>query len=145
MLEDKNAWTKYKESRGETDCRIDETKNWMGWSRCAYSWECQGARLCQDNKYQQGDGWCVGDSLCPQLGPLDKWEEDGVTVKWNAGSPENYDGFHNVTSQGKIDQSLVIDLSEPKVNDADFEGIPGFSTNGSEKPKFGRDPTKTDR
>jgi len=66
-------------------------------------------------------------------------------VKWNAGSPENYDGFHNVTSQGKIDQSLVIDLSEPKVNDADFEGIPGFSTNGSEKPKFGRDPTKTDR
>ena len=95
--------------------------------------------MCQNNKYQSGDGWCVGDSLCPELGPLDKYDDDGVTVKWNHGSAENYDGFHNETAQGKIDQSLVIDLSEPQVKDSDFEGIPGFdNTNRDDK-------TMTDR
>ena len=30
------------------------------------------------------DGWCTGDSLCPEMGPLDFHDEEGNVV-WNKG------------------------------------------------------------
>ena len=55
---DTQAWIKYRESRGEHDCMIDETKNWLGPSKCAYAWECQGSRQCTRGEYNKGDGFC---------------------------------------------------------------------------------------
>ena len=55
---DSLTWIKYRESRGEHDCLIDENKNWLGVQRCAYSWECRGARQCQKGTFEKGDGWC---------------------------------------------------------------------------------------
>ena len=74
---DSSAWKKYREARGEHDCLIDEAKNWLGSQRCAYSWECRGARQCQKGTFEKGDGWCTGTSACPEMGPLDHYDEDG--------------------------------------------------------------------
>ena len=40
----------------------------------------------------ENDGWCTGDSLCPELGPLDFHDADGNVV-WNSGSPKLTDGY----------------------------------------------------
>ena len=40
------------------------------------------------------DGWCTGDSLCPELGPLDFHDEEGNVV-WNKGGHELTDGEPN--------------------------------------------------
>ena len=89
-------WIKYRESRGEHDCLIDENKNWLGIQRCAYGWECRGARQCTRGTFEKGDGWCAGVSACPEMGPLDHYDADG-DVDWNHGSARNYDGIGNTT------------------------------------------------
>jgi len=85
--------------------------------------------MCVGGSYNKADGWCNGDALCPELGPLDFINEDGK-ILWNHGSAENYDGHYNsTTEEGKIDKSLQINLDEvdnPKIKESDFQGIPGY-------------------
>ena len=100
-MNDSKSWIMYRSSRGEQDCNIDESKNWLGNTLCAYSWECQGARMCTRGGYKKDDGWCSGDSLCPQLGPLDYYDENHDVV-WNHGSPRNWEGVPNNTYPIKV-------------------------------------------
>ena len=88
---DNKEWEKYKATRGDHDCAINELNNWLGIQRCKYSWECQGARECT-RPDSNGVGWCQGDSFCPEMGPLDYYDKSG-DVKWNAGSG-NVSGYH---------------------------------------------------
>ena len=74
---DTKAWIEYREKRGEHDCMIDESKNWLGNQKCAYSWECKGSRQCTRGEFNKGDGWCQGSSSCPDMGPLDFYDKDG--------------------------------------------------------------------
>lgn len=53
--------------------------------------------MCTRGNYNRDNGWCNGDALCPQLGPLDFVDKNGGIV-WNHGSPQNYDGFYNTTT-----------------------------------------------
>ena len=115
MQRDSDGWVKYREARGEHDCMIDDSKNWLGSQRCAYHWECQGSRQCTRGTFEKGDGWCAGDSSCPELGPLDHYDDDG-DIAWNHGSSRNYDGVLNVTHAKKFDPSLVIDLNGTEFN-----------------------------
>ena len=71
------TWAEYKKNRPhETDCRINESKNWYGNHRCRFSWECKGATMCETHVHGDpgvgGIGWCQGVSACPSVGPLDK-------------------------------------------------------------------------
>lgn len=81
--------------------------------------------MCVGGNYNEANGFCSGDALCPQLGPLDFINKDGMVV-WNHGSPENYDGYYNETTEfnlPKIDKSLAINLDEvdhPKIREEDF-------------------------
>ena len=72
-------WKEYEAARGQHDCEINELNNWFGSARCLESWECQGARNCETGV--ESFGWCVGDSSCPQLGPLDYHDMYG-NIKW---------------------------------------------------------------
>ena len=69
--------------------------------------------MCTRGSYNEANGWCNGDDLCPQLGPLDFIDANGGIV-WNHGSSENYDGYHNSTTEFNpgIDKSLAINLDE---------------------------------
>ena len=53
------------------------------------------------------------------MGPLDYYNKEGDPI-WNHGSNRNWDGIYNTTASGKIDPSLVIDISDGKVKEADF-------------------------
>ena len=94
---DTSAWDDYKSTRGDHDCKINENKNWLGIQRCAYNWECKGGRICSRFNPGKDDGWCSGDSLCAEMGPLDYFNKDGQIV-WAAGSG-TYDGFDGDASQ----------------------------------------------
>lgn len=66
--------------------------------------------MCTRGNYNEANGWCNGDALCPQLGPLDFINTNGEIV-WNHGSAENYDGYYNSTDEfnpapAPIDKSL---------------------------------------
>ena len=85
-------WEAYKSVRGDHDCAINENRNWLGIARCAYGWECRGARDCTGYKTGSADGWCSGDSYCPEMGPLDFFDKHGDVV-WTPGSSELIDGM----------------------------------------------------
>ena len=103
-------WEAYKAKRGDHDCAINENQNWLGIGRCAYSWECQGARQCSQPDKQE-NGWCQGDSICPEMGPLDYFDKHG-DVKWNLNSGRNYDGFVRSEEEPAVDATLQIANSE---------------------------------
>jgi hypothetical protein len=132
LQKDGVAWIKYRSSRGEHDCQIKESNNWLGQSQCAYNWECKGARTCNLGNFEKNNGWCKGDSWCPDIGPLDHFNDDNEVV-WNHGSPRNWDGYDNTTNKFNVNKHLPkpIDLSEPEFNQEDFNGIPGFEDYGS--------------
>ena len=57
----KNDWELYRSYRDDADqndCRIPESKNWLGAQQCKFSWECRGARTCERG------GWCNGYDGC---------------------------------------------------------------------------------
>ena len=57
----KNDWELYRTNRDDADqndCRIPESKNWLGAQQCKFSWECRGARTCERG------GWCNGYDGC---------------------------------------------------------------------------------
>ena len=85
---DHAKWEKYRAERGSHDCEINEMHNWHGQARCVESWECQGSRLCQGGNADLG--WCVGDTDCPNMGPLDFHGEDG-NIRWNQGRNGTWD------------------------------------------------------
>ena len=79
------------------------------------------------------------------MGPLDYYNKEGDPV-WNHGSARNWDGIYNQTASGKIDPSLVIDISDGKVREADFAGIPGyenFGNPGDDTPRT-KEPSKSE-
>ena len=103
----------------------------MGQQRCAYSWECQGARTCNLGNYEQNNGWCKGDTWCPDIGPLDFYNTNNEVV-WNHGSPRNWDGYDNQTSKFvKKSNIKPLNLTDPDASEVDFNGIPGFEDMGS--------------
>ena len=83
-LKHTKEWMEYRNDRGEHDCSINEMNNWFGATRCIESFECTGARMCTggDGQGKKEQGWCTGDSSCPNMGPLDFHDEKGDVV-WN--------------------------------------------------------------
>ena len=55
----------------------------------------------------ENDGWCTGDSLCPELGPLDFHDAEGNVV-WNSGSPKLTDGYRLEENKKTPSKDLVI-------------------------------------
>ena len=56
-----NSYEKYRSTLEDADsnnCRIYESRNWLGAQQCKYSWECRGARVCERG------GWCSGYDGC---------------------------------------------------------------------------------
>ena len=54
-------YEKYRTTLDDGDannCRIYESRNWIGAQQCAHSWECRGARTCERG------GWCSGYDGC---------------------------------------------------------------------------------
>ena len=47
--------------------------------------------MCTRNAGISNEGWCSGDSFCPEMGPLDYYDKDS-NIKWISGMP-NHDGF----------------------------------------------------
>ena len=93
------TWAEYKANKPhETDCRLNESKNWYGNSRCRFSWECKGAAMCELHSHGDpglaGVGWCQGVTACPSVGPLDSTSGPEGSVKLNPGSKPNIDVLH---------------------------------------------------
>ena len=56
-----NDYEKYRttlEDGDSNNCRIYESRNWIGAQQCKFSWECRGARTCERG------GWCSGYDGC---------------------------------------------------------------------------------
>merc|ERR1719198_2005679 len=57
-----NDWTNYEKTRRKdddsNDCRLRESRNFLGAQQCKFSWECRGARTCERG------GWCSGYDGC---------------------------------------------------------------------------------
>ena len=55
----KGDWELYRSYRiDDNNCRLPESKNWLGAQQCKFSWECRGARTCERG------GWCDGYDGC---------------------------------------------------------------------------------
>ena len=91
------TWAEYQKNRPHLiDCFINEKKNWYGNHRCTESWECKGARVCEEYARAPGAskdsisvGWCKGPDACPVVGPLDHFDANGL--KLNPGSHDRRD------------------------------------------------------
>ena len=56
-----NNYEKYRATLDDGDqnnCKIYESRNWLGAQQCQHSWECRGARTCERG------GWCSGYDGC---------------------------------------------------------------------------------
>ena len=79
-------------------------------------------------------------SACPEMGPLDHYDEDG-DVDWNHGSARNYEGIGNATEMKKVDPSLVIDLNGTEFN---LDNLEEYSVESS-GPGWNRGPNGNGR
>ena len=55
-----------------SDCDVDESKNSIAPNMCSRDNECHGKRTCSHN------GWCMGDSECPN------WSNEELAEKEQA-------------------------------------------------------------
>ena len=55
-----NSFDKYREARPfDSDCDVNEERNWLGARACTENWECRGDRTCNKGVKQ-----CTGDDGC---------------------------------------------------------------------------------